>query len=48
MRCRPQSRYAPTRRIAEVGASGFLGGKLADQDGVRAADESVQAEGFRS
>jgi uncharacterized membrane protein len=34
--------------IAVIGASGFLGGKLAYRYGVRVADESVQAEGFRS
>ena len=34
--------------IAAIGASGFLGGKLAYHYGVRVADESVQAEGFRS
>jgi uncharacterized membrane protein len=33
--------------LAVVGASGFLGGKLAYHYGVRVADESVQAEGFR-
>jgi hypothetical protein len=38
----------PTRRFAEVGAFGFPRGKLADNYGVRFADESVQAEGFRS
>ena len=32
--------------MAVVGASGFLGGKLAYHYGVRVADESVQAEGF--
>ena len=31
-----------------VGASGFLGGKLAYHYGIRVADESVQAEGFRT
>jgi hypothetical protein len=31
-----------------IGASGFLGGRLAYHYGVRVADESVQAEGFRS
>jgi len=34
--------------MAVVGASGFLGGKLAYHYGVRVADESVQAEGFRT
>jgi uncharacterized membrane protein len=34
--------------IAVIGASGFLGGNLAYRYGVRVADESVQAEGFRS
>lgn len=34
--------------IAVVSASGFLGGKLAYHYGVRVADESVQAEGFRT
>ena len=34
--------------IAVVGASGFLGGKLAYHYGIRVADESVQAEGFRT
>ncbi len=34
--------------LALVGASGFLGGKLAYHYGVRVADESVQAEGFRT
>jgi uncharacterized membrane protein len=34
--------------LAVIGASGFLGGKLAYHYGVRVADESVQAEGFRS
>ena len=34
--------------LAVVGASGFLGGKLAYHYGVRVADESVQAEGFRT
>jgi uncharacterized membrane protein len=33
--------------LAVVGVSGFLGGKLAYRYGVRVADESVQAEGFR-
>ena len=32
--------------MAVVGASGFLGGKLAYHYGVRVAEESVQAEGF--
>ena len=31
-----------------VGASGFLGGRLAYHYGIRVADESVQAEGFRA
>jgi uncharacterized membrane protein len=34
--------------LAVVGVSGFLGGKLAYRYGVRVADESVQAEGFRT
>jgi len=34
--------------LGVVGASGFLGGKLAYHYGVRVADESVQAEGFRT
>lgn len=34
--------------IAVIGASGFLGGRLAYHYGVRVADESVQAEGFRT
>jgi uncharacterized membrane protein len=34
--------------LAVVGVAGFLGGKLAYRYGVRVADESVQAEGFRS
>jgi uncharacterized membrane protein len=34
--------------LAIVGASGFLGGRLAYHYGVRVADEGVQAEGFRS
>lgn len=34
--------------MALVGAAGFLGGKLAYHYGVRVADESVQAEGFRA
>jgi uncharacterized membrane protein len=33
--------------LAVVGASGFLGGKLAYHYGVRVAEESVQAEGFQ-
>jgi uncharacterized membrane protein len=33
--------------IALVGASGFLGGRLAYHYGVRVADEATQAEGFR-
>jgi uncharacterized membrane protein len=32
--------------LAALGASGYLGGKLAYRYGVRVADESVQAEGF--
>jgi Predicted membrane protein len=32
--------------MAALGASGFLGGKLAYHYGVRVADESTQAEGF--
>ena len=34
--------------LAVVGVSGFLGGKLAYRYGIRVADESVQAEGFRT
>jgi uncharacterized membrane protein len=34
--------------IAIVGASGWLGGKLAYHYGVRVADEGTQAEGFHS
>ena len=34
--------------LAVVGASGFLGGRLAYHYGIRVADESVQAEGFRT
>jgi uncharacterized membrane protein len=34
--------------LAVVGASGYLGGKLAYHYGVRVADESVQAEGFQA
>lgn len=34
--------------LAALGVSGFLGGKLAYRYGVRVADESVQAEGFRT
>jgi uncharacterized membrane protein len=34
--------------LAVIGVSGFLGGKLAYRYGVRVADESVQAEGFRT
>jgi uncharacterized membrane protein len=30
-----------------VGASGWLGGKLAYRYGVRVADEATQAEGYR-
>ena len=33
--------------FAVTGASGYLGGKLAYHFGVRVADESTQAEGFR-
>jgi uncharacterized membrane protein len=33
--------------LALLGASGWLGGKLAYRYGVRVADESTQAEGFR-
>ena len=33
--------------IALLGASGFLGGRLAYRFGVRVADEQTQAEGFR-
>lgn len=33
--------------IVLLGASGWLGGKLAYRYGVRVADESTQAEGFR-
>jgi uncharacterized membrane protein len=33
--------------LAALGASGWLGGKLAYRYGVRVADESTQAEGFR-
>ena len=33
--------------LAMLGASGFLGGKLAYRFGVRVADEQTQAEGFR-
>jgi uncharacterized membrane protein len=33
--------------LAVLGASGFLGGKLAFRYGVRVADEATQAEGFR-
>jgi uncharacterized membrane protein len=32
--------------LAALGASGYLGGKLAYHYGVRVADESTQAEGF--
>jgi uncharacterized membrane protein len=32
--------------IAALGASGYLGGKLAYRYGVRVADEHTQAEGF--
>ena len=34
--------------LAVVGASGFLGGRLAYHYGIRVADESVQADGFRA
>ena len=34
--------------LAIIGASGFLGGRLAYHYGIRVADEGVQAEGFRS
>ncbi|HWH99847.1 MAG TPA: DUF2231 domain-containing protein [Propionibacteriaceae bacterium] len=34
--------------LAIVGASGFLGGRLAYHYGVRVADEGVQAQGFQS
>jgi uncharacterized membrane protein len=34
--------------LVVVGVSGFLGGKLSYHYGVRVADESVQAEGFRT
>ncbi|KAB7745093.1 DUF2231 domain-containing protein [Nostocoides sp. F2B08] len=33
--------------MATLGASGWLGGKLAYRYGVRVADETTQAEGFR-
>ncbi|QFY06566.1 DUF2231 domain-containing protein [Nonomuraea phyllanthi] len=33
--------------LAALGVSGFLGGKLAYRYGVRVADETTQAEGFR-
>lgn len=33
--------------LAAVGASGWLGGKLAYRFGVRVADEATQADGFR-
>jgi uncharacterized membrane protein len=33
--------------LAVLGASGFLGGKLAFRYGVRVADEATQAEGYR-
>ena len=32
--------------VAALGASGYLGGKLAYRYGVRVADEQTQAEGF--
>ena len=34
--------------LATLGVSGFLGGKLAYHYGVRVADETTQAEGYRS
>jgi uncharacterized membrane protein len=34
--------------LAVLGLSGYLGGKLAYHYGVRVAEESVQAEGFRT
>lgn len=34
--------------LAALAVSGYLGGKLAYRYGVRVADETVQAEGFRS
>lgn len=34
--------------LAVLGAAGYLGGKLAYHYGVRVADETTQAEGFRS
>ena len=34
--------------LATLAVSGYLGGKLAYRYGVRVADESTQAEGFRS
>ncbi|MEV6054825.1 DUF2231 domain-containing protein [Streptomyces sp. NPDC052107] len=34
--------------LAALGVSGYLGGKLAYRDGVRVAEESVQAEGYRT
>ncbi|MBT2517226.1 DUF2231 domain-containing protein [Agromyces sp. ISL-38] len=33
--------------LAIIGVSGWLGGKLAYRYGVRVAEESTQAEGFR-
>jgi uncharacterized membrane protein len=33
--------------LLALGVSGFLGGKLAYRYGVRVADESTQAEGYR-
>jgi uncharacterized membrane protein len=33
--------------LALLGASGWMGGKLAYRYGVRVADETTQAEGFR-
>ncbi|MEV6292901.1 DUF2231 domain-containing protein [Streptomyces sp. NPDC051896] len=34
--------------LATLGVSGYLGGKLAYRYGVRVAEESVQAEGYRT
>ncbi|MGW0769378.1 DUF2231 domain-containing protein [Streptomyces sp. NPDC002676] len=34
--------------LATLGLSGYLGGKLAYRYGVRVAEESVQAEGYRT
>lgn len=33
--------------LAELGVSGFLGGKLAYRYGVRVASETTQVEGYR-